>query len=363
VPVSKPGDLLASLVEGLGSRLLIPELGRRWRVVVALAAATAVALIGLADYGIGPSDVVSVDVLYLVPVTAATILVSTNFGMFIAVECAAVWVWADALEPPTPTAASSIWDGILRVVILAFLVILLSTLKYSLQRTRRSEQQAREFLSYAAHQVRTPLAGIQASSEALILSGLSTDQERLVSVLATDSRRAGKLASSMLHIARLDQGEPYPASEVCVAEVCGNEVEAVCRRLRGRVDIRFTDRCPELVTAVVSPDAVREALANLLDNACRHARSCINVELSAPEDGWLTLTVRDDGPGVPAATEERVFDRFVSLDGADGVGLGLPIARALVETQHGTLAYRNNAFVMSLPVRLPKGRGAARRRL
>jgi signal transduction histidine kinase len=167
----------------------------------------------------------------------------------------------------------------------------------------------------------------------------------------------------MLHIARLDQGEPYPASEVCVAEVCRNEVEAVCRRVRGRVDIQFTDRCPESVTAVVSPDAVREALSNLLDNACRHARTRIDVELSAPEDGWLMLTVRDDGPGLPAATEERVFDRFVSLDGADGVGLGLPIARALVETQHGTLAYRDNAFIVNLPVRSPKGWGSARRRV
>jgi two-component system OmpR family sensor kinase len=109
-------------------------------------------------------------------------------------------------------------------------------------------------------------------------------------------------------------------------------------------------RPPERVQ--LSGEATKNALANLLDNARRHARSEVTVEVGATPAG-VEIAVIDDGPGLPDGTGERVFERFVSLDGEGGSGLGLPIARGLVEAQGGRLTYEHRRFLIRLPYRRP----------
>ena len=99
----------------------------------------------------------------------------------------------------------------------------------------------------------------------------------------------------------------------------------------------------------LSPDATREALANLLDNARRHAQAQVTVRVALGPDG-LDIAVRDDGPGLLETARLTVFERFVSLDGHGGSGLGLPIARGLAESQGGKLDYEHDGFVMTLPI-------------
>jgi signal transduction histidine kinase len=97
---------------------------------------------------------------------------------------------------------------------------------------------------------------------------------------------------------------------------------------------------------------------NLLDNAARHARGHVAVSVEA-RDGEVVLTVDDDGPGIPADERARVFDRFTRLDegrarDAGGVGLGLPVVRAVVERHAGTVTVEDAPiggarFVVTLP--------------
>jgi signal transduction histidine kinase len=103
-------------------------------------------------------------------------------------------------------------------------------------------------------------------------------------------------------------------------------------------------------TAVVlaNPGACRHVLANLVENAMRHAHSSIAVELNR-SDSRTVVTVRDDGPGLPSGSEDVAFEPFVSLDGAGGSGLGLPLARRLAQSLGGDLCYRAGAFVLELP--------------
>jgi signal transduction histidine kinase len=99
----------------------------------------------------------------------------------------------------------------------------------------------------------------------------------------------------------------------------------------------------EEVSVAGDPDAIRQLLWNLLDNAARHARSAIAVTLH-PERGWARVMVADDGPGIPADERERIFERFYKSDSARanagdgrrgrGAGLGLAIARWIAD-QHG----------------------------
>jgi len=107
---------------------------------------------------------------------------------------------------------------------------------------------------------------------------------------------------------------------------------------------------PDLV--LLSGEATKDALANLLDNARRHARSQVIIEVAASATA-VEIAVSDDGPGLPEGTSERVFERFVSLDGEGGSGLGLPIARGLIEAQGGRLSYEARRFVIRLPNRRP----------
>ena len=108
-------------------------------------------------------------------------------------------------------------------------------------------------------------------------------------------------------------------------------MEARAPQLRWVLDVDAS--VPDRVA--LSPDATKEALANLLDNARRHAQAAVRVRVTLASSG-LHITVDDDGGGLPEAARLAAFDRFVSLDGQGGSGLGLPIARALAESQGGT---------------------------
>jgi signal transduction histidine kinase len=107
-------------------------------------------------------------------------------------------------------------------------------------------------------------------------------------------------------------------------------------------------------------DALGRIASNLIDNAVRHAASAVTVDVAVADGGMAALTVADDGPGIPAADTELVFDRFTRLDearsrDAGGTGLGLPIVRELVRIHGGTVALEDNEpglrAVVNLPIR------------
>ena len=99
--------------------------------------------------------------------------------------------------------------------------------------------------------------------------------------------------------------------------------------------------------ALADAPACREILSNLGDNARRHARTRIDLVVETDDD-VVRARVLDDGPGLQGGSRTEVFDRFVSLDGRGGSGLGLPIARALATAMGGDLGY-DDGFVLSLP--------------
>ena len=213
----------------------------------------------------------------------------------------------------------------------------------------RSEQRSRDFLAYAAHQLRNPISATRASGEALLLRGATRGQEELLSALIQETGRAGRLVAALLRMARLDQGEspvPRPSDvlEMCCRELDRMEAKAPSLKWLLQVD----EAVPERVD--LNPDATSEALANLLDNASRHAQEMVDVRISLDGAG-LRISVHDDGPGLPDGARMAAFERFVSLDAHGGSGLGLPIARALAEAQGGHLDYNGDSFVLALPLR------------
>lgn len=235
---------------------------------------------------------------------------------------------------------------------------MLDSLEAALADTQAAEATSRRFLADAAHQLRTPLAATRSSIEALLREDDPDTRDRLLANVIREVARADRLLTALLTLARLDQGVGPTPVPTDLTALCRDEVE------------RAASLAPHLTVAcnghegagaaasswLLDPSGTREILANLLDNARRHARARIDVEgaVHPRDDGSpdrVVLRIADDGPGLPADAAPRVFERFVALDGQGGSGLGLPIARTLARAQGGELSWRDEAFVLELPAR------------
>jgi PAS domain S-box-containing protein len=230
----------------------------------------------------------------------------------------------------------------------------LAELSAALDEAKSSEVRTRRFLADAAHQLRTPVAGIQACAETLLICGDPAAADQLLAHLAQETSRAGRLIKALLQTARLDQGMVVARRPHAVRSLCEEELDRA-RALAPELALRLIAPGWETRMVELDVDVVREILANLLDNARRHARSTIEVTL-AGEGLTIEVRVSDDGPGLAPMVSDRAFDRFVSLDGQGGTGLGLPIARGLAEAHGGTLRYEDGAFILRLAVSCPDGR-------
>jgi two-component system OmpR family sensor kinase len=233
---------------------------------------------------------------------------------------------------------------------------MLDTLESALAGAQEAEERTRRFVDDAAHQLRTPLATIRGSVEALLQEQDPRIRDRLLANLVRETARSDRLLTSLLTMARLDQGRPVTLTPTDVGAICRDELGRILSLAPHlRVDVRSQ---PEARGRWLADEpAVREILANLLDNARRHAIGEVTVErrvVAGPDGDQLEIRVRDDGPGVPDGAEELVFERFATLDGKGGSGLGLPIARRLAQAQGGDVVLDGEgAFVLRLPARRP----------
>ena len=166
---------------------------------------------------------------------------------------------------------------------------------------------------------------------------------------------------------RLESGRVSPRREwVPLEDVVGSALGRLEKRLEGR-DVR-TDLPVDLPLIPIDPVLFEQLFVNLLENAARHTPREAAIELWARvADGRLEVEVADRGPGLPPGEEERVFEKFHrgARAGAGGVGLGLPICRAIVEAHGGTMAATNRegggaSFRISVPVGEESGAGPAR---
>ena len=207
------------------------------------------------------------------------------------------------------------------------------TLNGMLDRLDASRARQREFVGDAAHELRSPLANLTTQLEVAQRLGGQADWPVVAEDLLADTRRMSRLVDDLLLLARSDESAPQRRVDVELGDVLAGLAGAY-----PSVEARPPD-AP--VWTVGDPDSLRRVVANLLDNAVRHTRDRVTVTAGA--DGpWALVTVLDDGPGIPAAERDRVFERFTRLDGArgrddGGAGLGLAIVRELVRRHRGTV--------------------------
>lgn len=226
-------------------------------------------------------------------------------------------------------------------------------LEASIARAQRSESAMRRFLADASHELRTPIAALQATAETLLREQPDRpDRDALEARVAGDAARLGRLVADLLDLARLEANEPLARRPVDLGSVATRAVaEATGHRPGPAIGIEAEDGALVLGDA----DALTRALRNLVDNAITAAGHAGHVRIDVRRDGTdLTATVSDDGPGVPFAERERIFDGFVRLEPvrAPGAGLGLAIARRVAREHEGDLtcdAGPRGRFILRLP--------------
>ncbi|GII77208.1 hypothetical protein Sru01_21900 [Sphaerisporangium rufum] len=228
---------------------------------------------------------------------------------------------------------------------------LATTLNDMLTRLEAAEASQRALVADAAHELRSPLASIRLQLEVALGHPDGQDWRETAEGVLEDAMRLSRLAEGLLTLARLDERR-RPARWEPVD--LGALAAAAADRYPGVV-VRVAAAGP----AVVGGDALelRQVLVNLLDNAVRHARSTVVVEVGAT-GGLAAVTVTDDGPGIPEADRERVFHRFTRLDSArsrddGGAGLGLAIVRETVRAHGGTVELAGAAPGLRATVHLP----------
>lgn len=215
------------------------------------------------------------------------------------------------------------------------LVVTLNELLARLDRTLRSQQQ---FVANAAHQLRTPLAGLRMQVEYGLSQTDPAEYRRVLRELGLSTDRAVRLANQLLTLARAEAGfaqaeSMLPTDLRGIAEdVVENWMPAAIRK---KIDLGL-----DLKAAPVLGDVflLRELLSNLIDNAIAYTPPGGRVTVATGRQGDVAvLRVEDDGVGIPESQRPRVFDRFFRADGAsgDGCGLGLAIVREIAHLHGG----------------------------
>jgi two-component system OmpR family sensor kinase len=227
-----------------------------------------------------------------------------------------------------------------------------------------SEERLRQFLADASHELRTPLASIRGYAE-LFRMGATEDAagtEMAMRRIEDESKRMGILVEDLLTLARLDEEPKLRRARVDLSVLARDAVEDARATAPGRA---ISLSAPDAAVASGDPHQLRQVLANLLRNSLVHTPPRTPVEVSvAQDDGMVTVSVRDHGGGLSEASRANLFNRFWRAEGGRergraGAGLGLAIARGVVDAHGGQISAQNAPgggalFVVRLPKSAPE---------
>jgi signal transduction histidine kinase len=214
------------------------------------------------------------------------------------------------------------------------------TMNAMLGRLEAASTRQRQFVSDASHELRSPVTAIRADLEVALTEGERADWPAVATAVLAEESRLEALLADLLILAAGDEA-PVPAAGAVV------DVAALARSEARRPHaVPVTVEAARNGTATVAgrSEQLARVVTNLVDNAARHARTQVVVTVAraaTPAGDCVRLTVDDDGPGIPAADRERVFERFTRLDDArardeGGTGLGLAVVRSIAERHRGT---------------------------
>ncbi|WP_287155690.1 ATP-binding protein [Candidatus Solincola tengchongensis] len=226
---------------------------------------------------------------------------------------------------------------------------------------RRLEKAKSEYVSMVAHEIRTPLTSIQGFSE--MASSADTPPEKRMEyyrIILSESERLSRLVTNLLNLSRIEAGLELNRVPVNIPELINGELDF----FRSQTDIHSLEYSGSraIPTVYADPERLRQVIQNLLSNAIKYSPAGGKVEVTTGLEGkYVTISVRDEGIGIPPEDLPRIFERFSRLEreevtGISGTGLGLTIVKHLVDLHGGKITARSepgkgSTFTVYLPIR------------
>jgi signal transduction histidine kinase len=246
--------------------------------------------------------------------------------------------------------------------ILVLLTAAVGLIVVSSRRAQNLARQQMEFVAAVSHELRTPLASIRVLVDGLLRDAAAdpVKTREYLSLIAVENNRLSRLIENFLTFARLERGRhPYAFDSVAVTDVVDAAVKAIRDRQYPDCDLRVEVE-PDLPPIAADADALTTALVNLLDNAYKYSPADKRIAIRAYREGnRVCVAVQDNGIGIPAGEQKRIFRRFYRVDrrlsrDTSGVGLGLTIVDDVVRAHGGviTVASRpgeGSTFTMGVP--------------
>ncbi|WP_368504711.1 sensor histidine kinase [Alkalihalophilus sp. As8PL] len=210
---------------------------------------------------------------------------------------------------------------------------------------QKEEERKQEFLSNVSHELRTPLSYVKGYSEVLLEEkDLSAHQKEFVSIIHNESDRLGKLVNDLLDLARL-QGDSYPLTlqPTVLSSLIEETITSYLPSARQK-KITFSFSSDESVIANIDPNRLKQVIHNLIQNSLHHCKEGDQITISIIQRplSSITLTISDNGPGIPKEALPHIGERFYRADFArtrkdGGTGLGVAISKAIIAKHGGSL--------------------------
>lgn len=232
---------------------------------------------------------------------------------------------------------------------------------------RRTERSHAELIATVAHELRSPLTSVKGFTATLLAKWerFTDDQKRLMlETVDADADRVTRLIAELLDISRIDSGRlEVRRQPVDMGAAVGRHIQAYVAA--GQLADRFLLRIEQPLPALwADPDKIDQVLSNLIENAVRHGDGTVTIDITATaspregEDTGTSVTVSDEGPGIPEESMNRVFTRFWRGSKRGGTGLGLYIVKGIVEAHGGAVEVGRAPgggaqFRFTLPVAAP----------
>ena len=223
-----------------------------------------------------------------------------------------------------------------------------------------------EFVSTVSHELRTPLTSIRSFSEILYNTPEISDEERqkFLQIIVRESERLTRLINEVLDMARLESGQLVLNLETTdLREVIQDATDSVYQLYQDR-DMNLDCSLPdEILESCIDRDRIQQVVINMLSNAAKFCEpGSGEIQLSIEADGnWLKVRVADNGPGISAENQQRVFERFQQVSDQQqgkpkGTGLGLAISKLIIEQHQGSISVESDGHSGTcFSFRLPAG--------
>lgn len=283
----------------------------------------------------------STSIFYLLPISLTTWYINRRAGLIFSLLSAVLWFTTDYFTNPAPAFwVIAFWNAIVR---LGFFLIVV----YSLANLRRSRQRQEDLVAFVVHDLRAPLGNMLVALEMLQAHGLIASEadpswHELTKVGLSSGQRMQNLVDSLLDLSKLESGQLTVHPEPVLAADLFAESMAQVALTAEIKQVTLVERVEPLELVVLADVSLTlRVLVNLLNNAIKFSpvNEVVSLQAKLGERADVIISVHDQGEGIPAAWQQRVFAKYGQVSGGKlgGSGLGLTFCKLAIEAQHGRI--------------------------